>query len=908
MSAHPGPTAERIHELAALVRSQPGSPAFVELGDALIALGRPREAIDVGARGLEADSSRLDGRLMISRAFMMLHQWKQAQAELLRVVKTDRTNQLGFQLLGEVLMRRSDYERALPVLQHAQNLDPANSAVLALLKRARHGQPLDPPAPVPTPRAPAAARPSLPRAAPADDFLDEEPTRAADNPMAGFADAHDEATDMMPMHPAVAAAVEPPSAPPRAAPRAPKAPQEPPTVRPRVMSGEKPKDAAAESLRRSAAMGEDCLNNLLTGGLLDVPNVRVDPAEFRVRSGRRWLRSLARTFIALFAIVFVVTGGLGAWYYYAAEQRDADLVVHHRVAREELATATFAGMESANEELRTALERDSESAETMALLARAGALSALLYGTGVNRAELALTAAQKRLDPDDAGFDDTVVAHAALGLAQLPAAAEPAVELSELRAEISAWLEQHPDATDAPWMRWLQGRAALAAGDRSAARQAFTTARESEATVAVATLELAHMLLDEGKHTEALAKYGEVLERHEGHPLALMGRALAKSELSKESAQVMDDLNVGLSGELGSYLTGYRALAQAQARLVFEDYEIARERLEEAAAASVTEPRFVARMALVHLALGDIARAAELRQQLGAPIEGTSPHPLVALVDAELLLAYGRADAAIEALGELAGVRALELRGRALYDLGRAEEAARTFDEALALAPEDLEAVIWREGARLVAGRGKERRDASGELLKLARQAKSKVARYVHGDALLRVGEAAEARDKLELALADVSDEQPSPLAYRTHVALASLDIAAGNIDAAVEHLQKATEQNPGYVPTHGLLGRILLARGEIEEALASLQRVVDEPALATAEAETAYARALVSGTAVTPEARETARAALRRAKEKGATGPAFAATVMAVDATVAEELGVAEPKASSKSKRRRRR
>ena len=88
---------------------------------------------------------------MVARAHAALHEWKEAQTDLLKVVKADRANRRGFALLGEVLLRRSDYERAIPVLQHAQNLDPANPAVLALLKRARAGQPLDPPSPIPKP-------------------------------------------------------------------------------------------------------------------------------------------------------------------------------------------------------------------------------------------------------------------------------------------------------------------------------------------------------------------------------------------------------------------------------------------------------------------------------------------------------------------------------------------------------------------------------------------------------------------------------------------------------------------------------------------------------------------------------------------------------------------------------------
>src|SRR5262249_58041850 len=87
-------------------------------------------------------------------AYASLHQWKEAQGELLRVVKVDRSSRQGFALLGEVLLRRQDFERAVPVLQHAQNLDPTSSQILAMLKRARAGQALDPPPPVPTPVPP----------------------------------------------------------------------------------------------------------------------------------------------------------------------------------------------------------------------------------------------------------------------------------------------------------------------------------------------------------------------------------------------------------------------------------------------------------------------------------------------------------------------------------------------------------------------------------------------------------------------------------------------------------------------------------------------------------------------------------------------------------------------------------
>src|SRR3954470_3933512 len=143
------PTAQEIEELIDLVRRDPRSPAFIDLGEAYLALGRPRDAIQVGNLGLEAAPNSLEGRVMLARAFAALHQWKEAQGELLRVVKVDRSNRQGFALLGEVLLRRQDFERAVPVLQHAQNLDPTSPQILAMLKRARQNQPLDAPAPIP---------------------------------------------------------------------------------------------------------------------------------------------------------------------------------------------------------------------------------------------------------------------------------------------------------------------------------------------------------------------------------------------------------------------------------------------------------------------------------------------------------------------------------------------------------------------------------------------------------------------------------------------------------------------------------------------------------------------------------------------------------------------------------------
>src|SRR5580704_4299048 len=148
------PTAQEIEELIDLVRRDPSSPAFIDLGEAYLALGRPKDAVAIGNVGIQAAPDSLEGSVMLARAYAQLHQWKEAQGELLRVVKVDRSSRQGFALLGEVLLRRQDFERAVPVLQHAQNLDPTSPQILAMLKRARANQALDPPPPLPTPVPP----------------------------------------------------------------------------------------------------------------------------------------------------------------------------------------------------------------------------------------------------------------------------------------------------------------------------------------------------------------------------------------------------------------------------------------------------------------------------------------------------------------------------------------------------------------------------------------------------------------------------------------------------------------------------------------------------------------------------------------------------------------------------------
>jgi tetratricopeptide repeat protein len=433
------PTAQEIEELIDLVRRDPGSPAFIDLGEAYLALGRPRDAIGVGNLGLEANPESLEGRVMLARAHAALHQWKEAQGELLRVVKIDRSNRQGFALLGEVLLRRQDFERAVPVLQHAQNLDPTSPQILAMLKRARAGQALEPPPPVPTPvpprgetdngqqilrsrgpggPVPPQSQPPRSRPGPPPMGSPMVPTAAPAMPTMAIDPAPDwrnePATEHMPppsfAEPSHHARSKPPSiAPP---------PLSVEGVRPRIIQSAKPQNAAAASLRQSAAVGESYLNDLLTGGLLDVAGVRVPDSDFDLRPDRRWGRSTRRAFIFLFVVLVLGIGGGGTWYWWSEKQKSEAVARLQHESQIAIPAGDFDGFETCIKKLGEALDKDKTSLLSYAYFAECTGLEALLYGTDAERVDGALKFT-KDIKDDEPGARELLIGKSALELSRL---------------------------------------------------------------------------------------------------------------------------------------------------------------------------------------------------------------------------------------------------------------------------------------------------------------------------------------------------------------------------------------------------------------------------------------------------------------------------------------------------------
>jgi tetratricopeptide (TPR) repeat protein len=883
------PTAQEIEELIDLVRRDPSSPAFIDLAEAYLALGRPKDAATVGKAGLDSSPDNLEGRVVLARAYCAMHQWKDAQGELLRVVKVDRSNRLGFALLGEVLLRRNDYERAVPVLQHAQNLDPTSPQILAMLKRARGNQPLDPPAPMPQPVPPrgetnyglsledampaAPARAAAPLKAPVDRG---DPTEHQPQPYGSFNDSPARGQKKV-------------TAPP---------PMSVEGVRPRVIASAKPLNAAAASLRQSAAVGETYLNDLLTGGLLDVAGVRVPDADFDLRPDRRWGRSTRRAFIFLFVVLVLGIGGGGTWYWWTEKQKSEAVARLQKESKESIGNGDFEGLEASLKKLGDALEKDKSNVLTFAYVAETAGLEALLYGTDGNRVIQALKAVDKDIKPGQPGARELVIGKAAVELSRLGTLEAPASTLADVRKLLDDYLAKNEGDK---WARWLKARALLAGGERKEAQSVLKVAADGDDGLAVAMIDQADLLVDEGKLEEALPLYDKALKKSKDHPLAVLGKALALAESTVDSNAAIDDLSVKLDKNFGPRVAAYRQLALALAKANIEDYPGSAEALKKATAKPPIEPRFWARAAWAHYTRGELAQAATSRGKIAwYGKKEAEDDPAVTLVNAALLLASGLPEKVVDTASKIEGIRPRLLRAYAELDMKNAKAALENLDWILERAKENLEAQILKEQARMLGGPAKETAAAAEALEKLARKAKSKFGRHALGMGYFMVGKTSDAQPQLEQATTDLHEDAPNPFLYRTKTALAEVHLAADKIPEAGKALDEALAVNPGYLPTRVLQARIVLRIGDPDRALNLLTPVRKE--LDSVEVDLLTIEAGCTSKKTTAKEKNEAKAALVALKDKVKSPEELGRVAAICDEDLPKELGVPAPGKSSSS------
>ncbi|HEY6178512.1 MAG TPA: tetratricopeptide repeat protein, partial [Kofleriaceae bacterium] len=683
-------------------------------------------------------------------------------------------------------------------------------------------------------------------------------------------------------------------------------------VRPRIVQAAKPQNAAAASLRQSAAVGETYLNDLLTGGLLDVAGVRVPDADFDLRPDRRWGRSTRRAFVFLFVVLVLGIGGGGTWYWWSEKQKAEAVARLQHESQTAIPLGDYAGFETCIKKLGEALEKDKTSLLTYAYFAECSGLDTLLYGTDADRADNALKIARE-IKPDEPGSREVLIGRAALELSRLGSGVGAANSTQTAIAQVAkSTLAEQRKALDAyaahndkdRWVVWLRGRALLAAGERKAARAMFKAAAEGDDGLIVAMVDTADLLVDDGQLDEAIAIYDRAAARAKDHPLIVVGRSLGRAEASVQNDETIGDLSVKLPGELPSRLKAYRDLALSLANSVLQDFAGAKKALQAAVAKHPpNEPRFWARVAWANYARGDLVGTTAARARIvwfgQAKAEDD---PVVQLVDAALLLASGLPEKALSLAERLQGVRPQILRAYADLDLGKPKDALKEANDALKKSPDNIEARILREQARMVSSEGRERADATEALEKLARGTKSKIGRHALGTAHFTNGNLKEAQAQLEQAVADLSDDAPNPLAYRSRTTLAEIVLANGDIPGAGKQLDQALALNSGYFPALGLQAKVVLRHGEPDRALELLKPIFAEMGTVPPGLQLVYAEALGTRKNAGTADRAAAVDVLQKIKDQVPQAELSRAAA-AIDPKLPKELGIPEPTATDAAK-----
>src|SRR5437588_8291129 len=104
---NPNPPGNEVELYLETMKQNPRSMVFALLGEADIKAGKLQEAVDVCQKGLLSHPEFIDGRLALGKALLAMNRLKDAQVELLKVVKLDRQNREGYRLLAEVLVGRN---------------------------------------------------------------------------------------------------------------------------------------------------------------------------------------------------------------------------------------------------------------------------------------------------------------------------------------------------------------------------------------------------------------------------------------------------------------------------------------------------------------------------------------------------------------------------------------------------------------------------------------------------------------------------------------------------------------------------------------------------------------------------------------------------------------------------------
>jgi hypothetical protein len=120
---------EALRALFQRFKDAPGSSAFEELSEALLARGHAAEALQVTEHGLQIDPDSASGRVQRAAALLALGRTRVAYVELVRALAIERANARGLRLLGKVFVEAGAPERAAALLarRHEPTAQPPSS-------------------------------------------------------------------------------------------------------------------------------------------------------------------------------------------------------------------------------------------------------------------------------------------------------------------------------------------------------------------------------------------------------------------------------------------------------------------------------------------------------------------------------------------------------------------------------------------------------------------------------------------------------------------------------------------------------------------------------------------------------------------------------------------------------------
>jgi len=513
------------------------------------------------------------------------------------------------------------------------------------------------------------------------------------------------------------------------------------------------------------------------------------PVPAQMRTGVRKSRSKLGVALLVLVGVLVIGGGVFAGFKIRAMRLEKKIAAARQKATELSKTDTFAGWTAARDSL-SSIVGASSTVLNRAALARTRAQIAYEFADGVPEAR----AAVEQLS-GQGGLDGRIaVAFDAMHRGD-PKAAKTASDAAVAGSDA--------DAT----AQYLAGEAALLGGNAKLSVAAMKMAVDKDARPLFG-VGLARAYAAAYNWEEAIAAIDRVLAASPDHPAAIIaranilassGRIFPSSALGNEVKQQLERIIIEgrKSGADDKRMVAPMQLALGQ--LALARVEVARGDLTNAKKAvrgatdvNIDDARFAEETIDTLYTLGELTlarTAAEMSLKL-------YPNSMrVRIGFAEVMLAQGRPDEAIETLGKQADTLvlpdALAVRGMALLAIGDSVGAAADFEAALKIVPTHEPAIVGRTWQLLAAG------DLDGAARPIAERMSPKgasIAVQIAYAATLRRSADAAQRDQAKVLLEKIIANPSGPEGARAHLELARIYRDAGDFTAARGAYEKATK------------------------------------------------------------------------------------------------------------------